>query len=295
MQTAMALPHHFRAWDSLGHRRTYMTQSSGDRKGSLQEVAPPLGRDPAEEFSPLAGVFRRRLLAGVGSASLVAVGANFGGITSSLLGFSPETCRSLKVDVLYPIEGYSRCIDTNKGFEFIYPANWVGDQTLLYRAAGKAELERSLDPPPLNNANSGDRRRQTINEPVVAFGPPGSTGELNVSIVVSPVPLDFSIETFGGPKEVGEAVIRTIARSSQRPEVRGALIEARLREDPQRNAKYYELEFRVESSLFRRHNVAVCCAQRGRLFTLNAQAPETAWPKVKSAFYKIADSFRLAS
>lgn len=62
----------------------------------------------------------------------------------------------------------------------------MGDQTLLYRAAKKREMERSLDPPPLNV------RRSNINEPVVAFGPPGSTGELNVSVIVSPVAPDFS-------------------------------------------------------------------------------------------------------
>lgn len=78
-------------------------------------------------------------------------------------------------------EAFSFCV------EFIYPANWVGDQTLLYRAAEKKEFERSLDPPPLNNM-----RRKNVNEPVVAFGPPGSSGELNVSVIVSPVPLDFS-------------------------------------------------------------------------------------------------------
>lgn len=74
------------------------------------------GRPPAEEFAPLAMTFQRRLFVGVGSASLVAVGANFGGITSFLLGLSPETGRNLKLDVLYPIGGYSRCIETNEGF-----------------------------------------------------------------------------------------------------------------------------------------------------------------------------------
>lgn len=73
-------------------------------------------RSPAEEFAPLATTFRRRLLVGVGSASLVAVGANFGGITSFLLGLSPEIGRNLKLDVVYPIEGYNRCIDANEGF-----------------------------------------------------------------------------------------------------------------------------------------------------------------------------------
>ncbi|CBI39493.3 unnamed protein product, partial [Vitis vinifera] len=272
-----------------------MTQSSGDRKDGLQEVTIPPGRPPAEEFGPLASVFRRRLLTGLGSASLVAVGANFAGITSSLLGFSPETGRNLKLDVLYPIRGYSRCIETNEGFEFIYPAKWVGDQTLLYRAVGKAELERSLDPPSLNITKSSDRHRRSISEPVVAFGPPGSTGELNVSVIVSPVPLDFSIEAFGGPREVGEAVVRTITGSGQRPDVKGTLIGSKLREDTIKNVKYYELEFRVESPSFRRHNVAVCCTRGGKLFTLNAQAPESKWPEVKLDFYTIADSFSLTS
>lgn len=192
------------------------TQFSGDRQNAPLPAQP---RAPAEDFSPLAAVFRRRLITGVGSASLVAVGANFAGVTSLLLGFSPDTGRNLKLDVLYPISGYSRCLQTSDGFgslhrikptfpsieylillcifflqpEFVYPANWVGDQRLLYREARKAELERSLDLPSLNDQFV--RRPYPVRnfkEPVVAFGPPGSNGELNVSVIVSPVPLDFS-------------------------------------------------------------------------------------------------------
>lgn len=265
-----------------------MTQQPGDRKETLQEISIPSNQSPAEQFPPLASVFGRRLLTGIGSASVVALGANFAGITSFLLGFSPENSRNLKLDVLYPIGGYSRCIESTQGFEFIYPSSWVGDQTLLYRAVGKAEQERSLDPPPIN-------RRRNVNEPVVAFGPPGSTGELNVSVIVSPVPLDFSIEAFGGPKEIGEAVVKTITGSGRRPDVRGTLVQSTLREDSLKNFNYYELEFKVESPSFQRHNVAVCCARGGRLFTLVAQAPESAWSMVKLDFYRIADSFGLTT
>ncbi|PON81683.1 PsbP family [Trema orientale] len=268
-----------------------MTQSSGDKKESFQEAKARRDRSPAEQFAPLETTFRRRLLVGVGSATLVAVGADFLGITSFLLGLSPETSRNLKLDVLYPIGGYNRCIDTNEGFEFIYPASWVGDQRLLYRAAERKEFERSLDPPPLNN----NAKSRNINEPVVAFGPPGTSGELNVSVIVSPVPLDFKIEEVGGPKEVGEAIVRTITGSGKRPEVKGTLVESTLREDSIRNVNYYELEFRVESPSFRRHNVTVCCACSGKLYTLNAQAPESAWPKVKLDFQRIAESFSLTS
>lgn len=105
----------------------------------------------------------------------------------------------------------------------------------------------------------------------------------------------YRIEAFGGPKEVGDAVIRTITGSGPRPDIKGTLIESKLREDSLRNVNYYELEFRVESPSFQRHNVAVCCARGGRLYTLNAQAPESAWPNVKTDFYRIADSFSLIS
>ena len=103
------------------------------------------------------------------------------------------------------------------------------------------------------------------------------------------------IEAFGGPNEVGEAVIRTITRASKRPDLKGTLIQTTLREDSTRNVKYYELEFKVESSSFRRHNVAVCFVYRGKLYTLNAQAPESEWPGLKSEMRTIANSFCLSA
>jgi len=114
----MAMQHYYTACKTTNSaRRIFMTQSSGDRKETPQQVPiPPAGGTPSEQFGPLELGFRRRLLTGLGSASLVALGANFAGITSFLLGFSPETGRSLKLDVLYPIGGYTRCIETNEGF-----------------------------------------------------------------------------------------------------------------------------------------------------------------------------------
>ncbi|XP_062208006.1 psbP domain-containing protein 7, chloroplastic-like isoform X2 [Phragmites australis] len=245
---------------------------------------------PAQEFAALASVFRRRLVVGATTAAAAAVGANFGGVTSFLLGLSPELGRSLRLDVLYPVGGFTRCLDSDNGFEFIYPSSWVGDQTLLYREVKKAELQRSLDPPPIGRPPS---RPRNISEPVAAFGAPGSNGELNVSVIVSPVPRDFSIEAFGGPKDVGEVVLRRIARTKRGPDINATLIDAALREDAVNNVKYYKLEFRVESPSFRRHNVAVCCARDGKLYTLNAQAPESAWKAVQKVFFSMADSFSL--
>lgn len=92
---------------------------------------------------------------------------------------------------------------------------------------------------------------------------------------------------------MGEAVVRTITRSGKGTDVKVTLIRSSLREDSVKKVKYYELEFGVESQIFQRHNVAVCCARKGRLFTLNAQAPESAWPQFKSHFHAIAGSFDL--
>ncbi|XP_039129707.1 psbP domain-containing protein 7, chloroplastic [Dioscorea cayenensis subsp. rotundata] len=241
----------------------------------------------------MAAVFRRRLLTGIGAASLVAVGSNFGGVTSFILGLSPDLGRGLRLDVLYPVQGFTRCLAPNYGFEFIYPADWVGDRTLLYRIVDKAEAQRPLDPPSPITGETAGRPPRNVNEPVVAFGPPGSTGELNVSVIVSPVPQDFSIESFGGPQEVGEAVLRRIAGSRRGQDVKATLVGAKLREDPVNNVKYYILEFQVESTAFQRHNVAVCTARAGKLFTLNAQAPESDWSLVRAKLYQIADSFSL--
>jgi len=71
---------------------------------------------PAQEFAALAAVFRHRLVVGATTAAAAAVGANFGGVTSFLLGLSPELGRSLRLDVLYPVGGFTRCLDSDNGF-----------------------------------------------------------------------------------------------------------------------------------------------------------------------------------
>lgn len=95
--------------------------------------------------------------------------------------------------------------------------------------------------------------------------------------------------------EVGETLVKTVTGPGRRGDVKGRLIQPSSREDSLRNVKYYTLEFQVESPVFQRHNVAVCCVRKGRLFTLDAQSPESLWPEMKSDIYRIADSFSLTS
>lgn len=266
-----------------------VTDSSSGR--SQAQARQPSELDPATQFSSLANAFSRRLALGIVGASIVAIGGNLGGITSLLLGFEPQISRDLKLDAVYPVRGYKRCVDTSNGFEFVYPSSWVGDQTLLYRAVERAEKERSLGLPPLQDRV---RQQQTAREPIVAFGPPGSNGELNVSVIVAPVPTNFLIEKLGEPKQAGEAILSNFI-VSRNQNIAAILLDAKKREAYLNNQKitYYNLEYTVQGPSFLRHNLAVYTACAGRLFTLNAQCPEVLWPTLKDNFYEVSDSFKL--
>jgi hypothetical protein len=83
---------------------------------SQAQARQPSELDPATQFSSLANAFSRRVALGTVGASIVAIGGNLGGITSLLLGFEPQISRDLKLDAVYPVQGYKRCIDTSNGF-----------------------------------------------------------------------------------------------------------------------------------------------------------------------------------
>lgn len=46
-------------------------------------------------------------------------------------------------------------------------------------------------------------------EPVAAFGPPGSTGELNISTIVAPIQQGFTLSSLGGAQQAGERFLST--------------------------------------------------------------------------------------
>ena len=50
------------------------------------------------------------------AGSVIALGADFLGSTSAILSLNPDFFRGLRADVLYPIGGYKRCLESSKGF-----------------------------------------------------------------------------------------------------------------------------------------------------------------------------------
>eukprot|EP00850_Spirogloea_muscicola_P003346 SM000013S26515 [mRNA] locus=s13:790144:791770:+ [translate_table: standard] len=235
----------------------------------------------------------RRLLLGSLVGLSVAFGSNFLGVTSLVLSTNTALSRRLKLDVLFPIAGFKRCLDGSLGFEFMYPERWVGDQRLLYRAAERAERERSLDLPSIRKKEQGIRRAAV--EPVVAFGPPGSAGELNVSVVVAPVARGFQLEAFGSAQQVGERVLNDVI-APKGSDKEAVLVQANRRGGNAGAATtYYVLEYTVQAPTFFRHNVSVYASYADNLYSFNAQCPEALWPDQRDSLTQAAQSFRLTA
>ena len=65
-------------------------------------------------------------------AFALAIGANFLGITSTILTQSnPQYFRSLKLDQLYSIGGFRRYVSAENQYEFIVPDKWLIDQSIM--------------------------------------------------------------------------------------------------------------------------------------------------------------------
>ena len=57
------------------------------------------------------------------------------------------------------------------------------------------------------------RQRRTVAEPEAAYGPPGSTGEENISVVVAPIQPGFRLENLGTAEQAGRRFLETTVAS----------------------------------------------------------------------------------
>lgn len=307
----------------IGRGRTAVLAQGG---GADQTPPPPTSPLPPPQPSladPVSAVqwggtlpSRRRFVLGTSAAAAVALGGNLGGITSALLSSSPsaaEAARRARLDVVFPIGGQLRCFDERERFEFSYPRGWMGDATLARRRAERQERERALELdrraagasgglPPLRQprrpvgASSPSSSPPAV-EPVAAFGPPGSTGEENVSVVVAPIMPGFKLEQLGSPADAAATFLeRTVAPPGSGREATLFSASAGTRPllgrgDP--SVLYYAFEFGVRTPTFERRNVSVLAARGDRLYTLNAQAPAALWTRDGDALRRTAESFLL--
>jgi photosystem II oxygen-evolving enhancer protein 2 len=157
------------------------------------------------------------------------------------------------------VSGLQQYVDSAKGYQFLYPNGWV--RVEVARASGGVD---------------------------VVFRDIIERSE-NLSLIISEVPEEKSLENLGTPTEVGYRFLKqTNAEATDNREtefIRAGSYES--------NAKtYYLLEYAVKlPDEQKRHNVATVAVSRGKLFTFNISTAEERWDRVKDLFEAIATSF----
>ena len=238
---------------------------------------------------------RRAALGGLGALA-ISLGGNLGGVTSQLLSSAPEQARALRLDALFPVAGLKRVVATGAGYEMLIPATWLADQTIARRRAELAELQRGpLDPPSLRAANA---RRSAL--PDSAYGPPGSSGEANISVIVenaNAFGVRFTLASMGAAQDVAERLLaNVIARPGSGKTA--TLLDVRELRNAATGLPVYQLEFvvRSESPAFERHNLSVLYGDAGgRLITYTAQVPQAEWAAWEAQLRECVASFRVWS
>tara|TARA_B110000483_G_scaffold222698_1_gene279889 strand:- start:1400 stop:2116 length:717 start_codon:yes stop_codon:yes gene_type:complete len=223
----------------------------------------------------------------------LALGGNFLGITGKLLEGSPDVAESLRLDLIYPVGGFKRAYNPEKGYEFVYPEDYLGDATMVARAANQRESMNPLDPPGLGDVAKPPKIfGQTVQEPQSAFGPMGGTGEENVSVIVSRSPPGgFKLDRFGDAQNQATWLLANVLAPPGSGKT-SELFDAYTRTSGG-GTKYYTFEYTIKTDAWFRHNVAVFAEKGGRLYTLVAQVPEVDWARRREAFRKVADSLKV--
>ncbi|MCX7594580.1 MAG: photosystem II reaction center PsbP [Fischerella sp.] len=147
-------------------------------------------------------------------------------------------------------------VNTNDGYQFLYPNGWV--------------------------------QVKVANGPDVVFHDLIEMSE-NISVVISPVPEGKTLTELGTAGEIGYK----LGKNALAPEGSGRTAELVNAEQRESNGKtYYKLEYLITlPNNQKRHNLASVVTSRGKLFTFNASIPEKRWRKVKGMIEESVDSF----
>jgi photosystem II oxygen-evolving enhancer protein 2 len=150
-------------------------------------------------------------------------------------------------------------VNPAQGYEFLYPNGWI--------------------PVDVKNASAGvDVVLRDLVERTE-----------NLSVIVSDVPADKSLEDLGTPTDVGYRFFKNV-NNNPKLNRQTEFLRAESREN---NGKtYYILEYEVNLPNDRpRHNLASVAVSEGKLFTFNLSTTESRWKKVKDVFEVAANSF----
>lgn len=219
-------------------------------------------------------------------ALLIAVGANFLGITEGLLAVAPapvlRMAKDSGLDQIYSVKGFKRYLSTENNYEYNYPSSWLQDQTIALRKVQSQELPISIR-----------KKQEAIQKtgPDSAYGPAGGNGRINLSVVKNMVMPGFTLEgTLGNPKEAAEKLLTTAIAPEGSGKI-AKLLDAY--EDKEKNAYVFEYTVQKGDNYYQ-HTISVITSREGNeLYTFTAVAPEIEWNRYREILAKSADSFKL--
>ena len=229
----------------------------------------------------------RRIALAMTSTTALAFGANFLGVTSLALRANEPLARKLKLDAVYEVSGYRRDRNEEKGYEFLFPNEYLADQTIARRNATRKA--QSLDLPSLRETKG----QKNVGEPESAFGPMGTNGEENMSVIVQTSTKVFDLGQFGDAEEQASWLLENaLARPGSGKEAKLFSASETIGEN---GIKYYQFEYTIKTANWYRRNVAVFAQNEitGDVYTFVAQCPVERWDGMGEKFRKSANSFRV--
>lgn len=159
------------------------------------------------------------------------------------------------------VSGLQSYVNTAKGYEFLYPNGWI-----------------EVNIPGSSKGEGVD----------VVFRDLVERTE-NLSVIVSSIPEDKSLEDLGSPTDVGYRFLKLVNNNPD-SDRQAEFIRAESRQG--KDKTYYILEYEVDlPDRSPRHNLASVAVSRGKLFTFNLSTPQERWNKVKDSFEVAAKSF----
>ena len=171
-----------------------------------------------------------------------------------ILSLSLSSCAS-------PVSGLKSYTDASQGYEFLYPNGWIAVN--------------------LEGVKKGVK---------VIFRDLVERTE-NLSVIVSEVPQEQTLQDLGTPTEVGYSLLKTVI-APKGSERQADLVGAEVKDAPSQT--YYTLEYEVKLPDGReRHNLASVAISRGQLFTFNVSVPEQRWSKLEKRLEAVVDSFTI--
>lgn len=290
-------------------------QSINEPQVNVSPQNPPTIRNKEPSISDMMrimGTSPRRIFLSIGSATSIALTANFFGITSNLLSALPEEfSETTGLDSFYPRNDFKR-VTVRNGLSgmagagvggnptickcsFLIPKDWVADTGLALAQAQRNA--RSLD-----YSMRGGPSSSTL--PDAAYGPPGkldsrglSNGDTNVSVIINDGVRNFSLkESLGDPT----AAAKLLLSSKFGPRSPTTLLSAFEEQRGEENTPVYQFEYTVDRSekgrLPLRAVSVVAGSRKGDAFvTLTVVSLDSEWKKsdIDVRLRRIAKSFKL--